>query len=321
MLITKDSEAKGYDKLMHNFKVDSIITFLEAAENTFIREFMSRDQFNDLTTAYENSIKEVNPEGLSQKNIDLIHQVRRPLVQFALGLGTSSLALNVNQNGMSRPETEGKKSAFQYQELNWKRDRMNFGYLFLEDLGTFLEENLDDYAHYANSTERKLRAGLFVGSAKILREEVGLEVGQLVFTRIVPQLKKVEKLIKKITGITLFNAIKAEIINNSFTAENAEALELIRTAAANIGLAKGIVRLRLKVDGQGVTMVYNEKTRVAVVRKPVSDGQATDLISALLIDGNEAMAALNELINPVVVEDNQSSVNSGIVSIPGAVMT
>jgi hypothetical protein len=304
MLITQNSEIIPYEKMHSSFDVSKIAAFIEAAELKFIKPILGTDLYNDITIAYQDSIKEVSPVVLDEEYINLIHYVRRPLAQLALAMGSSSMAVNVTNNGINRTEDQNHKTAYQYQELNWKRDKMNLGLEFLDELGDFLESEKSTYLYYEDSPERLLRIGMFVSSSKILTAHAGINVGKYIHTLLHSQFTKAERKVKKIIGIDEFTILKTALLN-SIPAAKEDAVEMIREAVSNLALAQAIPLLRLKVDAQGVTMVNNEKTKSIEVNKPVRDDQAKDLLENLTATGEAALLELKEMY---LVEEENSAI-------------
>ncbi len=294
MLITKTKEILPYEKLNNSFNVEKIGAYIEAAELKYIKPMLSSDLHYDLTIAYQNSIRETNPVGLEIEYINLLHYVRRPLTQLALSLGSSSLAVNVTSNGINRTEVGSQKTAYGYQELNWKRDKMNLGMDFLDELGEYLESQVHELSFYEDSPERVQRLGMFVSTSQIMTDHVGIKVGRYIHTLLYPQFIRAERKVKRIIGAEEFANLKASLVNGDFTEQN-ETVEMIREAVSNLALAQAIPLLRLKVDGQGITMINNEKTKSVEVHKPVKDSQSLELLENLTATGEAALLELQEM--------------------------
>jgi hypothetical protein len=318
MLLTTKDELLKYDPVLSTFDFDKLKPFIEAAELTYIIPFISEGQYQELNTAYINSIKESNPTTLPEKHQLLLHQVRRPLVQLALFLGSASLAVQVSGNGIHRIEDSSKKTAYGYQEKNWQQAKMKLGFAFLDDLGSFLDKKLEQYTEYKNSEAYKTNRSLFVSSAKIITDQVGVNIGRFIFLLLGPHLKRAEKKVKRIIGKEEFTTLKEQLLN-TISEDNLDKIDLIREAVAHIALSNATPLLKLKIDPQGVTIISNEKTKSVEVNQPIKSSHSKDLLDNLTATGEAALLELQDLYASLTEPEDENT--GSIEQIPGAFMT
>lgn len=183
-LFSNTSEFTAYEKLVGTTPFEVLLPYIETAETSYIKLVLGPDQYHELHLAYQNSIKPTSPTPLDQEEIDLLHQARRALAQLTMFEALPTLAVNVSNMGITRHESEDKKSAYEYQEVRLRRAKLSTGLRMLDDLEEFLEEYHALYPVYFASTTYSDRFKYFVRSAKEFNEFTPLHINRFTYLKL-----------------------------------------------------------------------------------------------------------------------------------------
>jgi len=90
---------------------------------------------------------------LSAEETALLPYIRRPLAILTMYEWSKVGAIEMGESGMHRVESDTRKSAYRYQEREYKDDALEKGYNALELMLKFLDMNKADFSTWAASAE------------------------------------------------------------------------------------------------------------------------------------------------------------------------
>jgi hypothetical protein len=311
MLFNDKEELLIYQNVASNFDFDVLKPFIEESERSYLIPFIGKAQFLELESAYLASIDEDEPVTLVEKFQNLLHYCRRPVSALAMYLAAADLAVQVNQNGIRRLEDETSRTAYQYQETNWKSSKLKIGLGQIDDLGDWLDENLDDFPTYAGSVEYTANKEYFLFSAGKFSEHFNINRSRWTFNALKPFMKRIQNHeIKAAIGETKFNELLAEITTGE-TPGNADLMFKVREAVAHLAISKAVLQLSLNIDHNGVTAVESG-SKTTETKKPVNDSRLVALKHESENTGLFFLEQAQRVIQPEADGTNYSVDNEGI---------
>lgn len=285
MLVTTDTELDSY-ATQPGMDINLLKPYLEMAEKRYLQKVLGKEQFTDLETAYQNSIKET-PVALDQEDIVLLHYCRQVIVPLSFYLGADNLDVSVDATGIRRSENENKKTAYQYQKNDFLKNQFNLGLERMDNLYGFLEENIDDYPLYAAS---EIRAGLnklLIRSLADFERQVSIRESFWLFLHLRDIMEDVE-LTRVIPNMgEHYETIKSKIDSDqNLTADENEILTYAKKTIANLSLNEVVNRLPVQLDSDGALMVFAENTKTINAKLPADDQKLNRLKEQYLNTGN-----------------------------------
>ena len=177
------------------------------------------------------------------------HAELTPLVQRALALLTmyeySKVgAIEFGEAGMFRIETDERKSAYKYQENNYREYMLEKGYEALEYLLKFLDTNKSSYSDWAQSDEGLMHLGPLLNYAADFRRLANVQVDRYTFETLRPIISDVEVFaVEKLLPALFWDDFKSRHIDGTLgdTHQQEKTLrKMMRTAIAQRALQEAV---------------------------------------------------------------------------------
>ena len=188
----------------------------------------------------------------------LMPYVRKPLAFLTFEEYARIGSVQFSDAGLFRTESETHKSAYKYQENNYRESMMENGYEAIEMMLFFLEANEGDYTDWQTSTGYTRNKALVINSAATFRDRYSRSISRHTFEMLRPILEDVEWFsLYPIMGAEQYEDIKSKIADKSITSSqhDAQLLELMQKAAAYFTVKEGIRRNLLQLKGNRVIQI------------------------------------------------------------------
>jgi len=257
-----------------SIQLSSIKPTVLLAYQKHIRQWLGDAQWQDLVD---------NVATPSAEQAALIEQVRRPLALLTMFEYTKIGNVQMGEMGMHRLETEDRKTAFKYQENEYRDYMLHNGFEALELMLEFLETNEADYPLWQASTGYARNKALFLNTAADFRDAYSSYISRYTFEVIRPIIQDVETFaLLKVLGEGQFNDLKDGILTKSLSAAETTLIQLIQRAVAHFAIELGAVRQWVQLRGNSV-VVFEKLEPQGLAREGSASGQQ---ISALLSQDN-----------------------------------
>ena len=112
--------------------IESLSPVMEMAAEEHLLQWIGRDQFNDIREAYDTS-------DMTDQQAALLPYIQRPLAMLGLYEYSKVGGIMFDESGIHRTENEYQKSAYKYQENEYRNWMLNNGYTAIELMLNFLE--------------------------------------------------------------------------------------------------------------------------------------------------------------------------------------
>lgn len=310
-LFTTDDEFLAIHPGSANLSLKVLEPFIDQATKDFLIPVLSKDQYADLLTAYQNSVLEVDPVALDQPDINLLYYSRKGLAPIAMALAATHLDVNIDANGIRRSETEGQKTAYQYQRNDWQWDQIKLGLHNLDELHDFLVENINDYAFFEGSEEYAAQQSLFIRSTKDFSAQININNSYWVYRQLRSLMEDVELFkIKPLLGATLYSTIKTQSADGgTFNGNNKQIYLMVKKAVANLTISKATSRLPLHLDHHGITILNTENSKTIEARHTADRERLENYRVSTLRDGELYLDEIKKLL-PETEEESTETTNT-----------
>lgn len=163
----------------------------------------------------------------------LIEQLRTPLAMLSLHEYSKIGSVQFGEMGLHRTETEERRTAFKYQETEWRDYMLRNGYEALEALLEFLEANIADYPLWAGTAGQARKRSLYINSAKDFRNAYSMSVDRYTYESFRGLMGDVETFaVLPVLGQAQHDALKTAIADADVSADEADLIALVQKAVA-----------------------------------------------------------------------------------------
>jgi hypothetical protein len=179
--------------------------------------------------------------------------VLRPLAFLLMYEYVQVNAIQISEIGNLRVESDEKKTAFKYQENQYKNYMLHTGYEEIETLLRYLDANSGSYPLWTASEAFKRHRGIFLNCATDFRASYSKYLSRYTFELLRPLIEDLEffALVPTI-GEPLFKALRAEKLANTLADNRLKAVFLIQKAIANFVMEEAVQRHWVRFEGRNV---------------------------------------------------------------------
>lgn len=229
-----------------------------------VAKYASAELMDALVTAYQAA--PVTP--LASKWSTILPYVQRCVSELAISLYIPKKGLgNLGQEGLTQPNGENVKASSGWVAEKMSREYKKGYYKQIDKLLAFLEKNKGVYNEWATSSARTFYKELFVGNTDTFSKWYNINDSRRTFLALVQSLRIAEDMVLDVIGEDFYNALKAELNNNSYSDENKKVMKYIERACCYLAINYGLMDLSLTIDEQGVTVMDNTSGRDNVENK------------------------------------------------------
>jgi hypothetical protein len=230
--------------------MDSIGPHIFTAADNHLIEWLGAALYELLK---EGVADEESDPGLSEALEELLPLAKRPLAFLALHEYGKIGGIQFGEAGFIRTENENAKSAFRYQENEYKAYMLQNGYNSIESMLKFLDANAVNYPAWEAKDRNR---SLFINYASDFRQHYNKQLDRYTFEGLRPLIEDVEYFaIKATIGDDLYDALKAAILAGSLSSIQKPLVKLIQKAVANFTIKEGVARNWIQVKGGRVVQM------------------------------------------------------------------
>ncbi|MCA8830530.1 DUF6712 family protein [Hymenobacter pini] len=190
---------------------------------------------------------------------ELLGLVQAPLVRLSVAGSLDEIQVSIDDTGIHIVSTGTEKTAFQWQIEALRKTLTRKGYLDLNVLLQWLEDNYTsspELQAWATGASQYQRLQLLTSAPEFSRFE-NIQDSWPVFEALKPLIKKQELFIlAPQLGYEFLDELRTQVRTRSLTPENEELLEqFIRPALASLTLARAVPELGLRLTGDGIELM------------------------------------------------------------------
>lgn len=187
--------------------------------------------------------------GLTAAQTALLPYVKRPLAILTMYEWSKVGAIEVGESGMHRIESDARKSAYRYQEREYKEDALEKGYNALETMLKYLATNISDFSTWASSDEGLTHRTPLLNYASDFRLLTLPECDRWTFECIRPIIAEVEMFgVRKQLPEAFWTGFITRHLAGSLTTEEKQLRTYIRQAIAHRAIEEAIKQRWIRID-------------------------------------------------------------------------
>jgi hypothetical protein len=245
-----------------SLEMDSIGPHIFTAADNHIIEWLGAPLYALLK---EGIAEEESDPGLSEVLETLLPYVQRPLAFLTMYEYSKVGGVQFGEAGLTRVENENMKTAFRYQENEYREYMLHNGYNAIESMLKFLDSNAVSYPTWEAKERNR---SLFINYASDFRLHYNKKLNRHTFEGLRPIIEDVEYFaIATTLGETLYDALKAAILAGSVTSTQKPLVKLVQKAIANFTIREAVARKWVIVQDDRIMQIEKDKDQSSRLEK------------------------------------------------------
>ena len=255
MIKTLD-EVQKYVPVANSLSLPGLKPEITDVEDNVVVKHIGADFYNEIEAAYNGG----SPTQAQQVVIDYLQET---ISNIAVGQYLDLVQVNITDSGVMRDEAGNEKPAYRYQKEQAKAHLLRRGWVVLENLLAYLEDNKASYPTWANGAGYTINKELIINSAEVFSKYYNIDNSRLLYQALQYIIKQVEDSeLVTVIGEDLLTEIKNEILAGSVSSDNQKLLDsYIYPAVANLTIVRALGDMVVRLDENGA--VVHEKKAVA----------------------------------------------------------
>lgn len=290
MLFKTSDEIKKYLPANAAFEFFQVEQFINQAEQQFIIPVLGETTFTALNDAY--SINSLTPD-----QDKLLDKVRYPLANYTYLQYIPFAQVAITASGIHIEVNDQKKTAFEWQINQLRQQLAEAADNGIESLYIFLEKNKAIYTDWAASAEKTILKECFINTAEEFNKYYNINSSRRLFRTIKGIMQQTEENILAVICKHLFDAIKAEILAGTVSADNAALLKFINPAVAFFTVARALIQLDVKLTPEGIQAFSTSERMTQEVRTPAELQRIANLSHQLTADAEAKLQQLRDFLH------------------------
>jgi len=247
MLFNNTTKLREYAELTTSVNYASIKPTLNHVEQVYIVPILGKEQYDAINVVDENSLTDIQKQ--------LLEHCRAVIAPYFAYHYAPKAATKLSDAGLQRMETANAKSAFQYQENNFRDANLREAEQQTELLLNFLSTNRGDFSLWTDSDAFKKYNKLFIKTGSEFDECYPSHSPFRNYMAMRSQMYQVEQQsIRHALGNELFDDLKTKDANNSLSDKEKIVVEKLKYAIANFTIAFSVPKLAVRIDANGITV-------------------------------------------------------------------
>ena len=205
-------EVKGILPISASLEREKLWPYLERVERKYIVPVLGAELYEDLLK-YHTDREAWSGSGIdAEKTEGLIRLIRISELNLAFFTAFDIFSVIISSAGFQRSESENFKGLYKYQETNLKTLFAETGYDAIDDILTYLEDNIEYFPEWEESATNQARLKSLIKDASTFNSICDIKNSRLTFLRLVPFMKQVVDMeIVKAIGTLLWTKLQAEM--------------------------------------------------------------------------------------------------------------
>jgi hypothetical protein len=269
----------------------------------------------DAWDAIETSFTESSTDAMDLKALMYCRGALVNLGYYYYGIGGGIQATN---DGLMQANSPERKSAFQWQSLEWRANKLDQGYMYLGKLLAYLEANKDHFTAWEGSEERSLYAKLFLRDLTVYnryRRIAGFET----IVALIPYMLRIQESVfaNRITQ-TLFDDVYSEYQSGSLSSDNGPLVPYLQEYIAHQALCDALYELNFKFTAEGfrINSLKADQTNAREERAALEE--ISKAKNYLQVAADHAMGKLIQYLNENATVSKYPSYHTEVVLVEEA---
>lgn len=232
----------------------SIAPSIEETAYTHLIPWLTEPLWNALVA--EVATPTATPTSTSTALNALLPYVRKSLAWLTIFEYSKIGSVMFTEHGMQRAETDNLKSAYKYQETQYRDTARRNGYNALERMLIFMDGHAADYPLWNEHGGLALNRSLLLNYAAEMRAAVSYDIARDTFEVLRPLISDLETFaLLPEFGQPFLAQLKAAVLAGTPSTAQKKLLVQVRKVLANFAIAEGMQRLWVQVRNGAVVQV------------------------------------------------------------------
>lgn len=230
-----------------SFSLQKMKGKLAYIQSQYIRPLLGKE-------LYEKVLDDLEQGSAEALTLTLIEYIKYAVASLAFHEQLPFLQVHISDEGIQVINSENSKPAFRWQVEKLEASSLRSGHHFLEQILAFLETHREDFPLWFHAD----RAKYFIHSATAFNEEVFINASRLIYLKLLPAMNRVEKRIRARISLALFNQLKMKSLAGELLEKEAQLVELLCSAIANLTYSNAVRSLPISFEGGNMVIFSNE---------------------------------------------------------------
>jgi hypothetical protein len=220
----------------------AIDPYLIAAEKDYLRPYLGDELFNALA----------DPDVVSARLLPFAELFKISVSCFAFYHIINEGSLRINEHGAAQGMGDMTTTPAKWRDDNQKAELIKRGDKALDMILDTLMEELADYPEWESSKFYLIRTSLLIGQAKVFNDFVPICDSTRVFLRLLPDLKKADRLLQSIICKPLYDRVKAHLLTEEEVSDIPTLLPYLQAVVAYECIVRAIPRFNFFLTPDGI---------------------------------------------------------------------
>lgn len=250
-LITSIEEFKKYIPADVNMSIETMLPFIEEAEQLYIVDLLGKDFYEEYLALYLAS----GTTALSNDNKALLPYIQRPLAYYAQLQSMVHLAVTYGDMGIRQHRDEESDPAPRWLQEKLQFQALRNGDIHADKLLEFLEENATGsvYATWFGSSANTARTGTIVFNTAIASQHIDINGSRRVFLKLRPKIREIEqRFIPKLIGQAQYDDLVTKLKAGTTTSADDTLIALLEPIIAKRALFMQLPFMRVQITDNGI---------------------------------------------------------------------
>jgi len=297
MFFKDTADFKKYFSVNYSFEFPELTVWLNHVDRTVLKKYLGSAFLAQLQAAFDAAATAAAVAAPLTQVVELIRVCTAPLT---IAEWVPSGQVQMDNSGIRIASSEHFKTAFQWQVRDLEASLRQNGTSGLEDLLSYLHDNIASYATYSGSDEYKENKYLFVPSAKEFTKHFSpMNNSHVNFYKMKSIIRKIEDFdIKAILLPNYFNDLKTKLQSTTaLLPVDKTIIDMIKPAVINLTIARAIDEMAASIDKNGFLVFDNTAGRETTEMKKQAGGDAlVRLKHSCTVDGTQYLDNLKKYL-------------------------
>jgi hypothetical protein len=255
MIFKTIEEIKDHVSVQVSMDFQSVAPDIARAEREYLIPYLGLDFYTILEQDYQN-------DTLDTEQADLLEYCQDVVALFALHNYLPLAQVDISDTGVNLHSSDTIKTAWQWQIDDLSENYLlRLGYVALESMLSFLDENEDDYPEWVSDTGYTKNKLFIINSPSDFNEHYYIQKSALTYLSFHPLMTKVELFqIEPEIGSAFYAEIKQAIAQNNVSQDIQDLFKYLKPAIAHFTVAKALRTLPVTLRHDGVVVNSYEAT-------------------------------------------------------------
>lgn len=290
------NELKDYCSVNISADFKEFSLFLKRADTEFIEKNIGSTFYSYIQGVYD--ANSANYAATPANDKAAIEKLRYASAAYALYCWVPQGQLQIDSSGIRIANTDNLKTAFRWQIRDLQKSLITMANACMEEALKFFSDNKVTYTQYAASPEFSLFNDTFIKTAFEFSQYYSpLNNSRLKMMQLKPVITKVEDMdIQAVLFPNYYAALKAAVKNGTTTSADNNILPFIKSAVANLTIARAIDELAIAFDENGFIEFDNTGSDDTADSKKTAEEHRRLTASALERDGISYLKKLRDYL-------------------------